>query len=77
MKWVLVKKSDGQRGAQGRSKMYEVTVQGSTVLLAWGKAEEPLRVTQVRFANDRSANAFAREKVIIKSQKGYKILVAV
>lgn len=76
MKWILAKKSEGSRGWAGKQKMYEVTAEGSTVLFAWGKAEEDLRVTQVSCDSSSHALEVAREKVAEKVKSGYKVLVA-
>ena len=32
MKWILVKESDGQRGDAGKKKVYEIVLNGSTVI---------------------------------------------
>ncbi len=73
-KVVLVSKSTGQRGQQGKKKVYEIVVDGNVVILSWGKAEEALRQTQKKvFANSTLADWFAFDKKCEKLDKGYEV----
>jgi predicted DNA-binding WGR domain protein len=74
MKWCLLKESDGARGAAGKRKVYEVTVDGDTVYCSWGMAEKASRQSSVtRCWSHQSAVWAAREKVSQKLAKGYEI----
>lgn len=74
MKWCLLKESDGARGAAGKSKVYEITVDGNAVICSWGMAEKASRQTSVTwFANGQAAAWGAREKVWAKEARGYKV----
>ena len=44
-KWCLLKTSDGERGTNGKQKVYEVIVEGSKVITVWGMAEKTQRQT--------------------------------
>jgi predicted DNA-binding WGR domain protein len=73
-KIVLVSKSQGERGQDGKKKVYEITVNGNVVTVSWGKAEVSARQTQVkRFINEYHAERFASEKKWAKLEKGYEV----
>jgi predicted DNA-binding WGR domain protein len=73
-KIVLVSKSQGERGQDGKKKIYEITVNGNVVTVSWGKAEVSARQTQVkRFTNEYYAERFASEKKWAKLEKGYEV----
>lgn len=71
---ALLKKSDGARGANGFSKIYQITVKGSSVVMSWGKAEETRRATNVKtFSNEQAALSFAYQQMYAKQHRGYKV----
>lgn len=73
-KTVLVSRSEGERGQDGKKKIYEIVVEDNYVTVAWGKAEESRRQSQRRwFANPFYAKMFADEKKYEKLGKGYTI----
>ena len=73
-KIVLVSKSQGERGQDGKKKVYEIAVNGSVVTVSWGKAEVSARQTQVkRFVSAYHADKFASEKKWAKLEKGYEV----
>jgi predicted DNA-binding WGR domain protein len=73
-KWCLLKISDGQRGAAGKKKVYEVTLTENVLVCSWGMAEKSSRQTSVqRFANAQSALWAANEKVWSKRERGYTV----
>ena len=73
-KFILVKKSDGERGLNGKKKIYEIVVVGQTVTLMWGKAEEARRQTQREwFTNAQTAQMFANSKKWEKIGRGYTV----
>lgn len=73
-KIVLVSKSQGERGADGKKKVYEITVNGTVVTVSWGKAETNQRQTQTkRFGSELTANRFASDKKWEKLAKGYEL----
>lgn len=75
-KTVLVHKSQGQRGQNGKKKIYEIVLDGNKVVLSWGKAEENARQTQTKwFANEVQAKWFAFDKKIQKMDKGYELVL--
>jgi len=75
-KFVLVSKSDGSRGADGKKKVYSIIVHGSQVTLSWGKAEESKRQTQTKkFFTEWSAVQYAEEKKWAKMDKGYEVVL--
>ena len=77
-KWCLLKSSDGQRGANGKRKIYEVTVDGSVVRTSWGMAEKPVRQNEVKnYHDDFYARQAAFMKVQEKLNKGYELAYAV
>jgi predicted DNA-binding WGR domain protein len=73
-KIVLISKSEGQRGQNGKKKVYEIVVEGSKVTVSWGKAEEAQRQTQTKFfGSEWQATNFANEKKWAKQDKGYEL----
>ena len=76
-KWILVKKSDGERGNAGFKKIYQVIVEDNKVITSWGKAEEtsPQGKQVKAFAFPYQANAFAYEKVEAKRTRGYEVIL--
>jgi len=73
-KWCLLKVSDGQRGANGKKKVYEITVSGNSVTTVWGMAEKSSRQSQVQYAySENGAMQMAKEKLWEKLAKGYKL----
>lgn len=75
-KTVLVHKSQGQRGQNGKKKIYEIVLDGNKVILSWGKAEENARQTQTKwFATEWSAQDFAFTKKCEKMDKGYEVIL--
>ena len=80
-KWALLKGSavgPMGRGQNGKQKVYEVTVDGTTVTFSWGMAEKTQRQTQVRtYRSTQAALAAATEKVWSKVAGGYRIAYAV
>ena len=77
-KWCLLKNSDGDRGALGKKKIYEIVVNGDSVSTVWGMAEKSLRQSQVKYyPNPQSARYAAMEKMQAKLDKGYVLTYAV
>ncbi len=77
-KWCLLKSSDGQRGANGKKKVYEVRIDGFTVICEWGMAEKGQRRSSVtKFYSEQGAMRFATEKVASKIYKGYEVAYSV
>ena len=73
-KTVLVATSQGERGQDGKKKIYEIVVEGNTVTLMWGKAEEARRQTKREwFTSNSFAQMFANEKKWEKLGKGYTV----
>lgn len=77
MKWILVKKSDGERGNAGLKKIYQVIVEDNKVITLWGKAEEVApQAKQVKtFAWSYQAKAYAYNKVESKLTRGYEVVL--
>lgn len=77
MKWILVKKSDGDRGNAGLKKIYQVIVEDNKVITLWGKAEEvSAQAKQVKtFAYPYLASAYASDKVQSKITRGYEVVL--
>ena len=77
MKWILVKKSDGERGNAGLKKIYQVIVEDNKVITLWGKAEDvSAQAKQVKsFAYPFLAKAYANDKVQSKITRGYKVVL--
>jgi predicted DNA-binding WGR domain protein len=77
-KWCLLKESDGSRGANGKKKIYEVSVSGSIVRTSWGMAEKSNRQQQVQNTYSESyARQLAFMKVQEKLDKGYELAYTV
>jgi len=73
-KTVLIATSQGERGQDGKKKIYEIVVEGNTVTMMWGKAEEARRQTKREFfANSFTAQMFATDKKWEKVNKGYTV----
>lgn len=73
-KTVLVSKSQGERGNEGKKKVYEIVVEGNKVTVSWGMAEKPNRQTQTHwFGSPNFAENFAFEKKWAKLDKGYEV----
>jgi predicted DNA-binding WGR domain protein len=77
-KLILVKNSDGQRGANGKKKIYEIVVVDNRVITSWGKAEElQKQQTQTKvFASSQQALWFAFDKQMAKEAKGYELVAS-
>jgi predicted DNA-binding WGR domain protein len=77
MKWILVKKSDGERGNAGLKKIYQVIVEDNKVITLWGKAEDvSAQAKQVKsFAYPFLAKAYANDKVQSKITRGYEVVL--
>ena len=77
-KWALLKESDGNRGANGKKKIYEITVEGTKVTFSWGMAEKTGRQTSVIIAaNENAAVWTAKQKMWDKVSTGYKVAYSV
>lgn len=77
-KYFLFKESDGARGANGKKKIYIVTVDGVTVTTEWGMAEKGARRSQVhRYFGENTAVANAQLIVRSKVQRGYRLAASV
>jgi hypothetical protein len=77
-KWCLLKASDGERGTNGKQKVYEAIVDGSKVITVWGMAEKTQRQTAVKQVYSESyARQLAFMKVQEKLEKGYELAYAV
>ena len=73
-KIVLVNKSEGSRGANGKKKIYEIVIDGNKVVFSWGKAEESARQTQTRlFSTAWYAEQIANEKKWAKIDRRYEV----
>ena len=73
-KWCLVKASDGNRGALGKKKVYELSVDGNSITAVWGMAEKASRQSQtIRFSSEQGARWAAMDKIQSKLNKGYTI----
>lgn len=73
-KIVLVAGSDGERGQDGKKKVYEIIVEDNFVTLMWGKAEEARRQSKrTWFSNHSYAQMFANEKKWEKISRGYSV----
>jgi len=73
-KWCLVKVSDGTRGALGKKKVYELSVNGNSFTAVWGMAEKPNRQSKtLRFSSEQGARWAAMDKIQSKLDKGYTI----
>jgi predicted DNA-binding WGR domain protein len=77
-KWCLLKTSDGQRGLNGKKKVYEIRVEGTKVTFEWGMAEKVQRQRQVRVCRtEQAALSLAYEKLDAKRYGGYSLAYAV
>lgn len=77
-KWCLLKTSDGARGANGKKKVYEVLLDGSTLRTSWGMAEKTQRATAVAtYYSEGRARQEALLKVQQKLDKGYVLAYTV
>jgi len=80
-KWALLKSSDigpMGRGQNGKKKIYEVSVQGQTLICSWGMAEKPNRQKSVEvFYSKQAAIAAAYSKVRSKTDRGYEVAYVV
>jgi predicted DNA-binding WGR domain protein len=73
-KWCLLKVSDGARGDNGKKKVYEIVVDGTTVTMSWGMAEKPSRQTKVmHFVSEGRAYQEALNKMWDKRGSGYEL----
>lgn len=73
-KWCLIKSSDGDRGALGKKKVYELSIEGNQLVAVWGMAEKPNRQSQtLRFSSEQGARWAAFDKIQSKINKGYKL----
>jgi predicted DNA-binding WGR domain protein len=73
-KIVLVSTSTGQRGQDGKQKVYEIVVNENVVTLRWGKAEEDRKQTKREFfGTPQRAKMFAEDKMWEKVAKGYRV----
>jgi predicted DNA-binding WGR domain protein len=76
-KFILVKNSDGERGQNGKKKIYEIVQEGTRVVMMWGKAEELSKQQNVKyFQTETQAFWFAREKNWEKQGKGYELIAS-
>jgi predicted DNA-binding WGR domain protein len=76
-KFILVKKSDGERGQNNKKKIYEIVQEGTRVVMMWGKAEELKKQESTKFfATERQAYWFALEKQMEKENKGYELIAS-
>lgn len=77
-KWALLKISDGDRGANGKQKVYEVRVEGNKVVFEWGMAEKATRQVKVEFyGSEGAARQAALSKVWDKTATGYRVAYSV
>jgi predicted DNA-binding WGR domain protein len=73
-KIVLVSKSQGTRGDNGKKKVYEIVVEGNKVVVSWGMAEKANRQSKTEwFGTELQATWFASDKKYEKLNKGYEI----
>lgn len=74
MKIVMVSKSQGERGNDGKKKVYEIVITNNTVTVTWGMAEKSQRQSQTKtFGSIFQAELFATDKKYEKLNKGYEI----
>ena len=75
-KMILASRSQGERGQNGKKKIYEIVVNGNCVIVRWGKAEEDTRQTQTKFfQSEWQAKSFAQSKKWEKIDKGYELVL--
>ncbi len=73
-KIVLVSKSEGNRGNEGKKKVYEIVVEGNKVTVSWGMAEKTNRQSKTEwFGTAIQADWFATDKKWEKVNKGYEV----
>jgi predicted DNA-binding WGR domain protein len=73
---ILASRSQGERGQNGKKKIYEIVVDGNRVIVRWGKAEEDTRQTQTKwFQSEWEAKSFATNKKWEKIDKGYELVL--
>lgn len=73
-KWVLIKRSDGQRGQSGKKKVYEITICGLELRCEWGMAEKPHRQSSLsKFHTPGGVRQAAYVKLYDKLERGYEI----
>lgn len=73
-KIVLISKSEGSRGQEGKKKIYEIIIEGNKVTFSWGKAEESKRQSKTEwYATEWKAENSAYEKKWEKVMKGYEV----
>lgn len=72
-KIVMVSNSQGERGDNGKKKVYEITLEGDLwVVLSWGMAEKSARQIQRKwFPNPYTRAKFVEDKKWEKIAKGY------
>ena len=77
-KWALLKTSDGNRGLNGKKKIYKIVVEGNKVTFSWGMAEKSSRQTSVIIAaNENAAVWTAKQKMWDKVSTGYVVAYSV
>ncbi len=75
-KMILASRSQGERGQNGKKKIYEIVVDGTRVIVRWGKAEEDKRQSQTKFfQTEWQAKSFAQDKKWEKIEKGYELVL--
>jgi len=75
-KIILASRSQGLRGQDGKKKIYEIVVDGTRVIVRWGKAEEDTRQSQTKFfQTEWQAKSFAQDKKWEKIDKGYELVL--
>lgn len=75
-KMILASRSQGERGQNGKKKIYEIVVSGTCVIVRWGKAEEDKRQSQTKWFNTPyQAEMFAHDKKWEKIDKGYELVL--
>jgi predicted DNA-binding WGR domain protein len=76
-RWILVKESDGQRGIDGKKKIYEIVLEDNMVEILWGMFEKGSKQTDRKyFSNSQKAMSFAYDKYWAKIGKGYELVVS-
>ena len=75
MRFFLTKPSDGQRGAMGKRKMYEIFQADKTVIIEYGMLERGENHSEMKeFDCENSAKEFALDKYYSKVKKGYEVI---
>lgn len=76
-RWCLLKASDGQRGINGKQKMYEIVIEDNVVTFSWGMAEIKRRQTKRLVCRSyQHALGEAYAKIDAKVSGGYRIAFA-